>query len=148
MPAIFSRGPIDACREEVTQRHSCPSEGGCPTKTAGVLELCIYKLCFKSVKNTQMIKGEFFTALDVSPLCVFLHVLPLSVLFPQGIPHVLDTWQTYMDRDCLLLAAMQVLLNVTSKSACDLLPLLFCNHSSQDEVMLLWRCQVRGKTAQ
>lgn len=68
-------------------------QGGCPTKTAGVLELCIYKLCFKSVKNTQMIKGEFFTALDVSPLCVFLHVLPLSVLFPQGIPHVLDTWQ-------------------------------------------------------
>lgn len=66
--------------------------------------------------------------------------------------HMAAWKQAYMDRDCLLLAALQVLCNVTSKSACDLrsvfLPLLFYKQSSQDEVMLLWGCQVRGKTAQ
>lgn len=52
--------------------------------TAGVLELCVYKLCCKPVKNSQMIQGEFFTALDASPLCVFLHIL--CVDSPRAFP--------------------------------------------------------------
>lgn len=110
--------------------------------------------CFKPVNNTQMIKGEFFPALDTSLLCVFLHILPVSVLIPQGIPHVLDTWQlgSKLTWTGIVYCWLQCRYSVTSKSACDLrsvfLPLLFYKQSSQDEVMLLWRCQVRGKTAQ